>query len=327
MFIHRRHSVAVHPRWRGEHLTSLVDLRKFGGSSPLARGTRALTGDRWVGERFIPAGAGNTLLPSSICVNSAVHPRWRGEHSAKVIIRVLIRGSSPLARGTPDLVWNPILTVRFIPAGAGNTGAHLQQMLDDSVHPRWRGEHSRNSERHGYYLGSSPLARGTPDRGFPARPGRRFIPAGAGNTIAIPCRSQSSAVHPRWRGEHEAISLRTCSSYGSSPLARGTRLYCVSSRDPNRFIPAGAGNTPSCLSSQHQRSVHPRWRGEHVHCLAGCICHGGSSPLARGTLIQCRNTGTILRFIPAGAGNTDGGGQPSSAAAVHPRWRGEHRRE
>ena len=51
----------------------------------------------------------------------------------------------------------------------------------------------------------------------------------------------------------------------------------------------------------------------------------GSSPQARGT----RNTGsdpcTIFRFIPAGAGNTEGTVAAIELMAVHPRRRGEHR--
>ncbi|WP_212740174.1 hypothetical protein, partial [Escherichia coli] len=54
---------------------------------------------------------------------------------------------------------------------------------------------------------------------------RRFIPAGAGNTVAGQIPNLSSPVYPRWRGEHADFKQ---------------------ARNPAfRFIPAGAGNTLS----------------------------------------------------------------------------------
>ncbi|EZJ36907.1 hypothetical protein AD11_2927 [Escherichia coli 1-250-04_S4_C2] len=51
------------------------------GLSPLARGTLGW-GPRLVAQqRFIPAGAGNTLVPVQYHVNYSVYPRWRGEHT------------------------------------------------------------------------------------------------------------------------------------------------------------------------------------------------------------------------------------------------------
>ena len=71
----------------------------------------------------------------------------------------------------------------------------------------------------------------------------RFIPAYAGNTqfqsrlfLAVP-------VHPRVCGEHSAAVERVLRSYGSSPRMRGTQLVPLVEHDPNRFIPAYAGNT------------------------------------------------------------------------------------
>ncbi len=133
----------------------------------------------------------------------------------------------------------------------------------------------------------------------------------------------------------------------------------------SRFIPAGAGNTkpparppittPVYLAGAGNTgitvihwppiSVYPRWRGEHCNSLISDLPRLGLSPLARGTPVPGRGCISILRFIPAGAGNTRWIRVLHSTAAVYlplargntlrvnqleckspvyPRWRGEH---
>ena len=53
----------------------------------------------------------------------------------------------------------------------------------------------------------------------------------------------------------------------------------------------------------------------------------GSSPLARGTLEDRGHYIGVMRFIPAGAGNTRTARTPPHCRPVHPRWRGEHWQE
>ena len=72
----------------------------FGGLSPLARGTRTLGAASGQLERFIPAGAGNTLVKTRQAIKLAVYPRWRGEHALADQLGVSYSGLSPLARGT-----------------------------------------------------------------------------------------------------------------------------------------------------------------------------------------------------------------------------------
>ncbi len=133
-------------------------------------------------NRFIPAGAGNTYMTDFVNSQSAVYPRWRGEHCTVVLAGMVTRGLSPLARGTHFR--RPALESkhRFIPAGAGNTCLMRLPTKAETVYPRWRGEHAIfviHGENDG---GLSPLARGTHLSHSRSPLTGRFIPAGAGNT-------------------------------------------------------------------------------------------------------------------------------------------------
>ncbi len=90
----------VHPRGRGEQLPSKLIRAKRPGSSPRARGTDLINEVSAHTYRFIPAGAGNSVLPVVPAVDFAVHPRGRGEQSMPRCIRIMLDGSSPRARGT-----------------------------------------------------------------------------------------------------------------------------------------------------------------------------------------------------------------------------------
>ncbi len=50
----------------------------------------------------------------------------------------------------------------------------------------------------------------------------------------------------------------------------------------------------------------------------------GLSPLARGTRPRLNAAHKIVRFIPAGAGNTIRAPESITGRPVYPRWRGEH---
>ncbi|KGM66261.1 hypothetical protein EL77_0972 [Escherichia coli] len=111
------------------------------GLSPLTRGTHMNVGSDRVFTRFIPAGAGNTVLDHFKFTIDSVYPRWRGEHFLLIAFATVCNGLSPLARGTLSvggsldlrgglsplargtLLLTPAILNgwRFIPAGAGNT--------------------------------------------------------------------------------------------------------------------------------------------------------------------------------------------------------------
>ena len=134
-------SVPVHPRACGEHGQRPARHRQGSGSSPRMRGT--LGGQRalGIGQRFIPAHAGNTAGPVSWSEPSPVHPRACGEHQLERFQMFPQVGSSPRMRGT--LVEHAKRRVghRFIPAHAGNTPATFCHGREKPVHPRACGEH------------------------------------------------------------------------------------------------------------------------------------------------------------------------------------------
>ncbi len=131
-----------------------------------------------------------------------VYPRWRGEHISSRTRASFRLGLSPLARGTHT----PLSNSCDLP----------------TVYPRWRGEHIDPEQQYAQTDGLSPLARGTQRQVVAALRGRRFIPAGAGNTIEIVFGIYSEAVYPRWRGEHNEYWSSILMRRGLSPLARGT---------------------------------------------------------------------------------------------------------
>ena len=111
----------AHPRWRGEHLGAgrCWTLRR--GSSPLARGARALQASRTPVARLIPAGAGSTQSGPCSASTDWAHPRWRGEHCRRSSVTAALIG--------------------LIPAGAGSTRNAARAYAASGAHPRWRGEH------------------------------------------------------------------------------------------------------------------------------------------------------------------------------------------
>ncbi len=215
-----------------------------------------------------------------------------------------MNGSSPRSRGTLEDLPLHGCHRRFIPALAGNTSGNTTARNPRSVHPRARGEHGARPRSRGPAVGSSPRSRGT--RGVRTRFEflLRFIPALAGNTPPAETARRGRAVHPRARGEHKTETNGKSRPNGSSPRSRGT--------------PAGMAAEPA------GPTVHPRARGEHLTCAIWISFCAGSSPRSRGTQAALAREDAGIRFIPALAGNTDGGVLGIVGHRVHPRARGEH---
>ena len=212
---------------------------------------------------------------------------------------------------------------RFIPAGAGNGLGDAGAGRVQAVHPRGRGERALVAGKGHASAGSSPRARGTDLWRRRLSPGRRFIPAGAGNGPPARPRLNAPPVHPRGRGERGSIEIGQVRRNGSSPRARGTDDATKRWAGEIRFIPAGAGNGPGHRTGLGSDAVHPRGRGERCGSRLAGVRPGGSSPRARGTGSRRCPRWPGWRFIPAGAGNGWTCCAPTYRRSVHPRGRGE----
>ena len=111
---------------------------------------------------------------------------------------------------------------------------------------------------------------------------------------------------------------------GSSPRGRGTLGMSRPDRAAFRFIPAWAGNTMFSSGVASVTTVHPRVGGEHGSYLTMRTISYGSSPRGRGTRFVEQHNRSMVRFIPAWAGNTRQGGHTPAYPPVHPRVGGEH---
>ena len=153
------------------------------GSSPLTRGIQYYNAHTPLGQRFIPAHAGNkkkqatitcqnrfipahagnTSLTQALELSTWVHPRSRGEYARKQSDCVRSAGSSPLTRGILSVFFLAVHTPGFIPAHAGNTGRQALPSGRLQVHPRSRGEYLCGDAKEGVKVGSPPLTRGIPE--------------------------------------------------------------------------------------------------------------------------------------------------------------------
>jgi len=234
---------------------------------------------------------------------TSVHPRGCGEQTNAPTQINRITGSSPRVRGTADPARGPTAPRRFIPAGAGNRSRSRPGTARWPVHPRGCGEQRTPSRSSRQSSGSSPRVRGTGAIRIGLEFADRFIPAGAGNRHATTCHDCTGSVHPRGCGEQRALGPRRKPDAGSSPRVRGTAADRRQALLPDRFIPAGAGNSTAASACVRPSAVHPRGCGEQAIWANPRGLELGSSPRVRGTGVSRARGPDVRRFIPAGAGN------------------------
>ena len=170
--------------------------------------------------------------------------------------------------------------------------------------------------------GSSPLARGLPRPHPLRRVGARIIPARAGFTRSRRRPHAPSTDHPRSRGVYGRFRAGREGFPGSSPLARGLPPTSGAPSPTPRIIPARAGFTPPLLRDAPHGADHPRSRGVYRLWFLWTSSSKGSSPLARGLLVEDTERVEKQGIIPARAGFTFFSAVAFCAVEDHPRSRG-----
>ena len=256
-------------------------------------------------------------------MKKAVHPRVRGEGFPHRGDPSHAHGSSPRARGRLQRRAKRGHAYWFIPACAGKAALSSVRTRTATVHPRVRGEGDEGLELPSLQGGSSPRARGR--RVHPTHPHHptRFIPACAGKANSRRSDIYVGAVHPRVRGEGRRLIRASTASSGSSPRARGRLIAGQRVRATRRFIPACAGKASMKSLFTVVEAVHPRVRGEGRRAVCRRWPADGSSPRARGRLLDGFANNGQARFIPACAGKAPGRTWRRWRSPVHPRVRGE----
>ena len=299
-----RASETDHPRACGELDVADPTTNTDIGSSPRMRGTLLDVDRHPTPARIIPAHAGNSPGVAAHRWSSPDHPRACGELSRRSRSSLVVAGSSPRMRGTPDPSYGITNCPRIIPAHAGNSSRRSGRGGCHADHPRACGELAPTFTAIPRADGSSPRMRGT-------HSSRR-------RTTSL-----MTTDHPRACGELSRTSRAMIGLSGSSPRMRGTpekrRLEpCV-----GRIIPAHAGNSAQTIGACLPQPDHPRACGELPPGWVTAEINVGSSPRMRGTHVPTIVIVGGHRIIPAHAGNSPMDARTGYQATDHPRACGE----
>ena len=216
----------------------------------------------------------------------------------------LVAGLSPRGRGKQPILDEIPPSTRSIPAWAGETckiyfGRRLVQ-----VYPRVGGGNSSGLSGGASVMGLSPRGRGKHSGPGRHGPGRRSIPAWAGETSDPASPSQVKMVYPRVGGGNMPGDSKKRKGEGLSPRGRGKLALSRPIATIGRSIPAWAGETRHGKSAHLDGQVYPRVGGGNHRGREEAPRLPGLSPRGRGKLYLAIGPVVHRRSIPAWAGET-----------------------
>ena len=186
-------------------------------------------------------------------------------------------------------------------------------------HPRGCGGTRERADMAAAVVGPSPRVRGNRLHDRINVPGRRTIPAGAGEPSPPASGSTSCWDHPRGCGGTARRQPLTRGTTGPSPRVRGNPGDAARHPRATGTIPAGAGEPSRCFSHAKMPGDHPRGCGGTPGHASGRRPAAGPSPRVRGNRGSWGGCYRALGTIPAGAGEPSLGLSFPTAGGDHPR--------
>ena len=211
------------------------------------------------------------------------------------------------------------LSLRIIPAHAGQTRLGVMSVGDGTDHPRACGANLLLRISFTPTFGSSPRMRGKPLGSGQRSQRRRIIPAHAGQTYVTSDGNNNGPDHPRACGANSLPMTFIIDRNGSSPRMRGKLGHVHDRAGEARIIPAHAGQTFRRSASCTRWPDHPRACGANACATSSDISRSGSSPRMRGKLELRKQPDGRVRIIPAHAGQTPTSPSEAPATSDHPR--------
>ena len=261
-------------------------------------------------SRSIPACAGEPRNGVHSHCAIAVYPRVCGGTATWSIRAIPGGGLSPRVRGNLSPPQVAPVSMRSIPACAGEPPSGAVTSMLPSVYPRVCGGTVYWPVREYTARGLSPRVRGN-------RPDSRIrisipgsIPACAGEPAGecrLPC---CARVYPRVCGGTSPPSSPRCHAGGLSPRVRGNPARCIQPFHPLGSIPACAGEPDTITLAGGKSAVYPRVCGGTPASGRKCVVGAGLSPRVRGNPLLGRVRVVAAGSIPACAG------EPGVQAAV-----------
>ena len=262
-------SIRVYPRPRGGTETINDFLTSRLGLSPPTRGNPDAVSCKTIGDRSIPAHAGEPSRGELRLRFLSVYPRPRGGTAIVRLLSDCRPGLSPPTRGNP-VVTPPGASARgSIPAHAGEPPSTGRRSKMTEVYPRPRGGTAERAPYMKAGAGLSPPTRGNRAHLELIVLRRRSIPAHAGEPTLESAGAPTEEVYPRPRGGTRARALVRTSGDGLSPPTRGNQSMWQIDSGRRRSIPAHAGEPVPDADGICPVAVYPRPRG------------GTAAPLAR----------------------------------------------
>ena len=289
------------------------------GLSPRGRGKLEQRCGLMRRRRSIPAWAGETGGYGDEWEHLGVYPRVGGGNLSSLFSPIFKQGLSPRGRGKPQSSAFAMLTLRSIPAWAGETVISSKNPISLRVYPRVGGGNLRASRRQPRLGGLSPRGRGKPNCACEPPDVARSIPAWAGETHKLAYLALQKSVYPRVGGGNATIAASGVPRSGLSPRGRGKRIAQIANSRRRRSIPAWAGETLIALLINNNFRVYPRVGGGNPNALRLAAGILGLSPRGRGKPIfggrRCEGAGSI----PAWAGETSACAAAAAGSRVYPR--------